>query len=258
MKLAIVFLFALYTTFNFSQDINSTIQVEYELFNNTDVPTKLYATLYATNDISIYVEKYSTIQKWEERENSPKVAGLDFNISQSYFDPILKIDRTKKEILFFDELNNNNFYLIEDNYHKFDWIVSAERKTIANFICTKASTIYRGRKWIAWFSSDISIPVGPWKLHGLPGLILEAYDTTERYTMRAVKVEYTKNEILNKEFTSLMVTKNSKPISYQQYLADREESIENMYKKLSQERNLSITREKAPRNGMELKYEWEE
>ena len=40
---------------------------------------------------------------------------------------------------------------------------------------------FRGRRWTAWFAPDISISDGPWKFSGLPGLIMEAYDTENHY-----------------------------------------------------------------------------
>ena len=48
--------------------------------------------------------------------------------------------------------------------------------TIVGYPCRKAKTTFRGRSWIAWYAMDIPYQYGPWKLFGLPGLILKAYD----------------------------------------------------------------------------------
>ena len=52
-----------------------------------------------------------------------------------------------------------------------------------------ATTDFRGRHWTAWFATDIPVSDGPWKLGGLPGLILEAYDKGHQYTFTAVGLE---------------------------------------------------------------------
>lgn len=70
--------------------------------------------------------------------------------------------------------------LIEDNVN-IEWQVSNELKKVGNFICRKATTQYKGRNWTAWFTEEIPVPAGPWKLHGLPGLIVEAEDETRTF-----------------------------------------------------------------------------
>ena len=52
-----------------------------------------------------------------------------------------------------------------------------------------AETDYHGRHWIAWFSPEIPLPDGPWKLCGLPGLILEATDSTGQHRFLATGIE---------------------------------------------------------------------
>ncbi len=52
-----------------------------------------------------------------------------------------------------------------------------------------ATSDFRGRHWTAWFATDIPVSDEPWKLGGLPGLILKAYDKGHQYTFTAVGLE---------------------------------------------------------------------
>jgi GLPGLI family protein len=67
-------------------------------------------------------------------------------------------------------------YLITEIPDKIDWKIDKETKDLLGYTCQKATGICKGRKYTAWFTTDIPASFGPWKLQGLPGLILEAYD----------------------------------------------------------------------------------
>lgn len=72
-------------------------------------------------------------------------------------------------------------YVIEEDFPSFQWIIIDSTKTIRGYVCQLATTDFRGRSYKAWFTPEIPISDGPWKLSGLPGLILEAYDTENHY-----------------------------------------------------------------------------
>lgn len=80
-------------------------------------------------------------------------------------------------------------FLYEEEMEKQNWIIGDSIKMIYDFKCQKAVCSFRGRQWTVWFATDIPISDGPWKFHGLPGLILEAYDTHKdyHYIIEAVK-----------------------------------------------------------------------
>lgn len=60
----------------------------------------------------------------------------------------------------------------------FGWKISNEIQKIADYSCQKATVDFAGRKWTAWFTTEIPIPEGPYKFYGLPGLIVKITDKT--------------------------------------------------------------------------------
>ncbi|MBS1522097.1 MAG: GLPGLI family protein [Bacteroidetes bacterium] len=67
-------------------------------------------------------------------------------------------------------------YLIDDAMPAMDWKISSDTATYGGLHCQKATTHFKGRDYTAWFCPDMPLHVGPWKLNGLPGVIVEAYD----------------------------------------------------------------------------------
>ena len=66
-------------------------------------------------------------------------------------------------------------YVIEEETPTMDWEIYEDSvQTIIGYECHKAKTKFRGREWTVWYAGDIPVSLGPWKLNGLPGLILRA------------------------------------------------------------------------------------
>jgi GLPGLI family protein len=72
----------------------------------------------------------------------------------------------------------NKLLYLKEQAPALEWIISDSTKMVGNYTTKKATAHFRGRNYIAWFTPEIPVPYGPWKLHGLPGLILQAYDQT--------------------------------------------------------------------------------
>lgn len=233
---------------------NAAATIEYIEINNTDLPNKLTALLYIDGNESVFHEKFSTKT---EIDTKPLPEGVFISKGHPADDTYLKTDRAKKQILFFDGIGGNN-YLVEDAFGNIKWNITSDTKQLAGYNCVKAIGSYRGREWEAWFAPDIPFPFGPWKLNGLPGLILEARDDTKRFEFVAVKVSFTQAAIVSKDFTTLVRTTNKKPVPYRKFLADREEYSDNAFKEVQQKISGTITRTEVPRSGLELKYEWEQ
>ena len=62
---------------------------------------------------------------------------------------------------------------------------------ILGYDCQMARCNYKGRQWLAWFTTDIPIDNGPWKLDGLPGLVLRAYDNSLHYIFDCIGLKQT-------------------------------------------------------------------
>lgn len=96
-------------------------------------------------------------------------------------------DLTNKKVSFETKVGDSK-YLVDQNVN-LKWSLSNEFGEILNYKVQKASTEFGGRKWIAWFAKDIPIHDGPYKFHGLPGLILTIEDTTasHKFILKGIK-----------------------------------------------------------------------
>ncbi|MBQ8520427.1 MAG: GLPGLI family protein [Bacteroides sp.] len=76
------------------------------------------------------------------------------------------------------------------------WIIGDSTKTILEYECVVAHTEYHGRQWTAWFTPELPIQEGPWKLCGLPGLILEASESSGQHAFTATGIVKSLKEII--------------------------------------------------------------
>lgn len=87
-------------------------------------------------------------------------------------------------------------YWYKEAQPEFDWAVSDETRQIGPYRCRKATTTFRGRDWVAWFTEEIPVAEGPWKFAGLPGLIVQVQDTAREHTFSLSRVREAGNPIL--------------------------------------------------------------
>ena len=84
-----------------------------------------------------------------------------------------------------------NEYLIEGPLPAIDWTISGDTATFGGLHCQKATGHFRGRDYIVWFCPDLPVHTGPWKLNGLPGVIVDAHDTKNEVVFAFDGVEKT-------------------------------------------------------------------
>ena len=85
-------------------------------------------------------------------------------------------------------------YTYQEDIPQIDWVLSDSTKMICGYLCHQATATFRGRNWIAWYC-DIPKSAGPWKLNGLPGLILAAETEDKEHTFSAISVRKSSSPI---------------------------------------------------------------
>lgn len=111
--------------------------------------------------------------------------------------PFIYKDFVDKKIIYNQPIINKIYFLGEDLPLQ-SWKLENDTKDIKSFKCKKATSIYRGRTYTAWYTDDLSIIGGPWKFDGLPGLILSISSDDGVLSIEALKIERKNNIILTK------------------------------------------------------------
>lgn len=81
-----------------------------------------------------------------------------------------------------------NNYIFTQDINKLEWQLYDDTLSVCGYVCRKATASYGGREWTAWYAQDIPSSAGPWKLSGLPGLILQASDSSGIHRFKAIAI----------------------------------------------------------------------
>lgn len=87
------------------------------------------------------------------------------------------------------------FYQYEENKLELNWRIRLEEQVILGYVCRKATTSFRGRNYVAWYTEEIPISNGPHLFGGLPGLILKIEDSVKDYVFVATSIDKKEQEI---------------------------------------------------------------
>lgn len=124
------------------------------------------------------------------------------NIDKEISDSNLKIKKSKNSYIIIKDYPDFTISLIsrigQTKYNVKDertlkWNILSENDVLGNFKIQKAETKFAGRKWMAWFTTEIPIPEGPYKFRGLPGLILKISDNTNSHSFVLVGIQKLNN-----------------------------------------------------------------
>ena len=238
-----IFLLSFFTLFS-----QNNLEISYIINYNTEIPNK------KTGDLLIDLKEQKSVFYISKTNLKPGATLLDNEIKviQKGVERYIIIDKIKDSLISKDIINNN-IYLIKESVPQFKWDVQYKKtKKIGKYICNKATTQFRGRKYTAWYSMEFPIRFGPWKFNGLPGIIIEIYDETFRYHWIATKIKSSQEHLILP-----IADKKLKSISLKEYVDVRyNQQLEISSSRLGRETRTELI--KVPRSGIEIKFEWEE
>lgn len=91
-----------------------------------------------------------------------------------------------------------DWFSYEEEMPELEWELTDSVVNILGYECRSAVCNFRGREWTAFYTEDIPLMEGPWKLHGLPGLIMKASDEDENYAFECVGIKSKANRPITK------------------------------------------------------------
>lgn len=112
--------------------------------------------------------------------NRDQMDGLKSIINYS-----IEKDKTNQKTFFKDRIGRDNYSYEEDR--PLSWKILPETTKIGEYKVQKAETDFGGRKWTAWFTTDLPYQDGPYKFTGLPGLIVKVEDAQGEYSFDLMK-----------------------------------------------------------------------
>lgn len=265
MKQIITALLVLLATFSQAQEKEIIGKVKYiRAINFSGEPTEMEFNLFIGRTSSMFIE-----QPKEETGDSVKIEStsddefaLVFNITYGTEDRYaVETDLADKKLrsrVSIYKGGKSRTVIVEEKIQPVDWKLFQEFKSIGGLQCQKATGRFRGRDYTVWFSRQIPSRLGPWKLNGLPGLILEAKDATNEVMFYATQVNFPYNA--EKAIMPQINDKRFEIITLEEYVGEKRNQVDQMVSlvnsKLPRGATMSVLNETS--HELELTYEFEE
>lgn len=126
-----------------------------------------------------------------------------------YFDQTVFQNASQGNITVYSVITPDS-YTYTENIPNINWTLSEETDTVCGYVCKKATGEYGGRAWTVWYTLDIPVTFGPWKLCGLPGLVLSATDGEGIHHFEAIIIRKGTIPITENNATNVISTTREK------------------------------------------------
>ncbi len=210
----------------------------------TPSATVINSTLLANRYANLYEMDFLGEKNFIEEEDSE--TGPSFRIKPKGNSFVFK-DLIKRDIYSILRISMKPF-LVKDSMSIFNWKIENEFKEIIGYKCQKATVNYRGRNYIAFFTTEIPFQNGPWKFCNLPGLILEVYSTDNVLNIIAYKIQIKNKDVIIKNPYKKQINSS---ISWDEFIVEYEKK----YEELEHFRYPGGGRISLPKEGIEIYIE---
>ena len=168
--------------YKFVSDSTNRDDVKTELMNLDTTPkgSKFYSyTSYKSDSLMrVDLEKQLKANGSINIKTDQRKGVIRYAIAKNY---------TNGNIDFRTRIGMDAFRVAEER--KMTWKILPDKQKIGNWETQKATTEFAGRKWTAWFCSDIPIQDGPYKFSGLPGLVVKLEDDTHSHLYNLIAIK---------------------------------------------------------------------
>ena len=248
LKKNIIFIILLFSyTIAFSQTI-----VEYVSkndFTGQTYDSYLFINNYNSIFINVFHKRYLGYEELlndnDFINNKRYISSLRYSIDENRYYGTVSFD---KKIYVYSDIS------------KVSWKLTTEKNIILGYQCKLAYSDYRGRKYKVWYTTEIPIIFGPWKLGNLPGLILKA-EIDNKFSFEAKRIVFNKKFEIPQRYYDMYNYTIGIPLDFKNFI-----SIENQY--FEDIRNKQITNlpkgvvldyiPSIRENMIEKSFEWEE
>ncbi|HLW14678.1 MAG TPA: GLPGLI family protein [Flavobacteriaceae bacterium] len=182
---------------------------------------RLYTGSTTSNYISegmFYRDSIMQVMRNQPRGNWRAMRGAMENMPRSEFNASVFKDLKNSEVWVQHNLAQDRF-LYQEKAVPMQWEFTDESKMIEQYMALKATTSFGGRDYEAWFTLEVPILDGPYVFNGLPGLILELYDTEKDYHFNLASMQPLKESypIDSEDGNTKQVSKDEFIKSYKNY-----------------------------------------
>ncbi|WP_312392377.1 GLPGLI family protein [Chryseobacterium sp.] len=211
MKMSIsfyyIFFLMLAPTFLKAQQSSFIYELNYKPISDSLKTEKIVFYLDIKNKESLFrSDKFRRSDSLRVKRGTANGFDMEYNNSQLYVYKKPESNEVLKYV-FVPLIYTTYTIPINEDFH---WTILDEKKKIDNYNCQKAEVDYGGRKWIAWFTNEISMQEGPYVFHGLPGLIVKICDEKLNY-------DFELSQIRDFKWKELYPEKFQKKISWEDF-----------------------------------------